>query len=449
MTSTRKIIAAGALALGLVAPAAAHAATITYAGDTLVYRAAPGEKNSTGPSTGLFDESRLRISDSSAVPIAAPADRCIQHDDFFECDMPAKAVFDVGDGDGDDHVSFSFSPPGLAAEAFGGDGNDLLEGYVTGGGPLAQVLDGGAGNDKLDGDLGNDVVRGGPGDDEVDGGAGDDRVEGNEGNDTLYGDHYEDPAHDVVDGGAGFDLVSDYDQPGKDFNPPVAISFDGVANDGRPGENDNLIGVERLESSVHGTFAGGPGDDQFFVKANLTEGPSTITGGAGNDRLTGWDHDETIDGGPGDDRVEGGYSDDVLTGGPGRDQIFGDSTTDTCHLLSCKVPFGNDVINARDGEQDTIDCGVGQDRATVDAIDVVANCEIVDKSGMADPPADGKLNGPKRYTRKALKKGLAAAFDCPAAFTVKVTLTADRKTAKTLRTRLIASGRARSPRPGR
>ena len=44
-------------------------------------------------------------------------------------------------------------------------------------------------------------------------------------------------------------------------------------------------------------------------------------------------------------------------------------------LQSCTTPFGNDVIEARDGEQDTIDCGVGEDRAVVDAVDVVAaNC---------------------------------------------------------------------------
>jgi Ca2+-binding RTX toxin-like protein len=76
---THEIALAGALALAAaILPAAAEAATITYEGDTLVYRAAPGERNSTGPGDGLFDTSRLYLSDQ--VPIAAPPDRCHAYD---------------------------------------------------------------------------------------------------------------------------------------------------------------------------------------------------------------------------------------------------------------------------------------------------------------------------------------------------------------------------------
>jgi hypothetical protein len=441
MNRTRRLALAGSLLAAACAPAAAQAATVSYEAETLVYRAAPGETNSTGPSEGIFDASRLRISDS--VPISLQSDRCTPYDGWVECEMPAKVVYDLGDGD--DRVSFSFSPPGLAAEVYGGDGKDLLEGYVISGGPLAQLLDGGPGNDKIDGDDGDDVVRGGAGDDEVEGGAGNDTVEGGEGNDTLYPDGFEDPATDVVDGGPGFDVVSDYDQPSAAFNPRLNISFDGQANDGRPGEKDNLTNVEKLDASVSGTFAGGAGDDDFFIRSNLDGGDSSVSGGAGNDKLTGHDHVETIDGGPGNDRIEGGFNNDTLTGGPGRDTIFGDSTADTCNFLSCKIPFGNDVIDARDGEVDTIDCGPGEDRATVDAIDVVSNCEQVDKSGARpQSPADGSgLGGPDSYNRKALRKGLAVAFDCPTACTVKVALVADKPTAKRLRTKTIARGKGR------
>lgn len=208
---------------------------------------------------------------------------------------------------------------------------------------------------------------------EVYGGDGRDRIEGC----SLYAAD----APQLVDGGAGFDVVSDYDQPGNATQPRLAISFDGVANDGRPGENDNLSNVEKLEASVSGAFAGGPGDDEFFIRFNLDQGESTVTGAAGNDKLRGHDHVETIDGGPGNDVIEGGLNNDTITGGPGRDAIFGDSTADTCNFVSCRIAFGNDVIDARDGEQDTIDCGVGEDRATVDAIDVVANFEQLGKGG--------------------------------------------------------------------
>jgi RTX calcium-binding nonapeptide repeat (4 copies) len=444
----KTIVLAGAVALAVAIPASAEAATITYEGETLVYRGAPGEKNSTGPSAGLFDTSLLRFSDQ--VPIAAPADRCQTYDGWVECARPSKVVIDMGDGD--DYVSFTFSVPGIVYEVYGGDGDDWFEAHSLDAPNQPQLLDGGAGNDRIDGDQGDDVVRGGPGNDELDGGAGNDRLEGGDGNDTLFGDHYDKPGTDSIDGGAGFDKVDDYIIPGDDFNPRVAISFDGVANDGRPGENDNLVGVEKLDSSAAGSFTGSAGDDDFFVMADDAPGSSTITGAAGNDRLTGHDQEETIDGGPGNDRVEGGYNNDTLTGGPGRDTIFGDSTTDTCNFLSCKIPFGNDVIDARDGEQDTIDCGFGEDRATVDAIDVVANCEQVEKGGGPAPGpgggGGGKLDAPQRYTRKQLRKGIAVAWDCAAACTVKVTLTADKKTATTLRTKLIAAGKGSIARAG-
>lgn len=159
-----------------------------------------------------------------------------------------------------------------------------------------------------------------------------------------------------------------------------------------------------------------------------------MDGGAGPDRLVGHDHEETIAGGPGDDVIEGGLNDDTLTGGPGEDRILGDSSQDTCNFLARRYPFGNDVIDARDGERDSIDCGVGEDRATVDAIDVVANCEQVDAGGTAPGGAgpggsDGTLTGPSAFSRKALKQGVAAAHECAAACTVTLTLTADKRTA--------------------
>ena len=446
MSSPRILIAAGVLALAAAIPSAAHAATLSYEGDTLVYRAAPGEDNNTGPGEGRYDDTRVEISDATGVTITNTTARCLPYDGWFECEKPAKMVFDVGDLD--DDVSLSFLKFDIPVDVYGGDGADTLSGYSTSHLPQAQLLDGGAGNDKIDGDIGPDVVRGGPGDDEVEGGAGNDTVEGGDGNDTVYGDLYEAAGTDTIDGGAGYDQLSDYVIPGNDFNPPVAISFDGVANDGRPGENDNIVGVEMLDSSVPGTFAGGPGDDEFFIRAHFSPAESTVSGGAGNDKLKGHDHVEHIDGGPGNDLLEGGLNNDTITGGPGKDTIFGDSTADTCNFLSCRIAFGNDVIDARDGEQDTIDCGVGEDRATVDAIDVVTNCEQVDKSGGGTQGSDGSLNGPKRYSRKALKKGLPVAFDCAAACTVKVTLTADKKTARRLGTKLIVSGKGSIARAG-
>ena len=440
---TRMFVAAGALALAAALPAAAQAATITYQGDTLVYTAADGEQNATGPWEGVVDASRITISDGHGVTVISQTDRCEPVADRFECELPAKLIYRLGDGD--DGFTVSSLKWDIPVEVDGGPGSDDLSGYAFGSKSQRHVLDGGAGDDKVDGAHGDDVVRGGPGDDVVDGGDGNDTVEAGDGNDTIYGDRFWGPGTDTIDGGTGFDYMeSDYVDVEKDFNPPVSVSFDGVQNDGRPGENDNILGVEKIASSVPGTFTGSEGADDIFVKGHFSSALSTIRGLGGNDKLVGHDQTETIDGGPGDDTVEGGLNDDTLTGGPGKDTILGDSSANTCNFLACRISFGNDTIDARDGEKDSVDCGVGDDTATVDAIDVVANCERVDKGGAAPgpgPATDQKLNGPKRYTRKSLRKGIKVDWSCTAACAVKLTLTADKKTAKRLGAKLLVSGK--------
>jgi Ca2+-binding RTX toxin-like protein len=446
---TRFLVAAGALALAAAVPAAAQAGTITYEGDTLIYTAAPGEKNATGPWEGVADTDRITISDGFGVTVTSQTGRCAPLADRFECEVPAKLVYRLGDGN--DDFTVSSLKWDIPVEVDGGPGDDTLSGYSFGSTSQTHVLDGGPGNDKLDGAHGQDIVRGGPGDDEVDGGDGNDTVEGGDGNDTIYGDHFWGPGTDTIDGGAGFDYMeSDYVDVEKDFNPPVSVTFDGAANDGRPGENDNIVGVEKIGSSVPGTFVGSAGADDIFVKGDFSPGVSTVQGLGGNDTLRGHDQVEQIDGGAGDDVIEGGLNDDVLTGGPGKDKILGDSSQNTCNFLACRISFGNDVVNARDGEQDSIDCGVGDDRATVDAIDVVANCETVDTGGAGPGPStDGEqLDGPKRYTRKALRKGIKVDWTCAAACTVKLTLTADRKTAKRLGTKVLVAGKGKLAQAG-
>jgi Tol biopolymer transport system component len=94
-----------------------------------------------------------------------------------------------------------------------------------------------------------------------------------------------------------------------------------------------------------------------------TSGPDYLPGGGGNDTIQGLAGNDTILGGAGDDRLFGGPGNDVIDGGPGEDTISGGP--------------GNDTVRAADGVKDTVDCGPGRDHATVDAIDVVKNCELV------------------------------------------------------------------------
>ena len=103
-----------------------------------------------------------------------------------------------------------------------------------------------------------------------------------------------------------------------------------------------------------------------------------MNGGGGDDRLRSGDGADHLDGGAGNDNVDGGFGDDVLVGGPGRDTISGDLAGGDCGPLWCKYPYGNDTIQARDGEVDSITCGAGTDSVSADPQDVVApDCETV------------------------------------------------------------------------
>jgi CSLREA domain-containing protein len=99
------------------------------------------------------------------------------------------------------------------------------------------------------------------------------------------------------------------------------------------------------------------------VKKTGTKRRNVLRGTAGPDLLRGLAGNDTLSGLGGDDCLDGGSGNDVLTGGGGRDKLVGG--------------VGSDVINAADHHKDTIDCGKGRDRATVDRIDRVKGCERV------------------------------------------------------------------------
>jgi hypothetical protein len=457
----RTWITPAALAAALLAPASAGAATLSYEGDTLVYRGDPVAD------TTMFsaeDDGTLRISYASIDGV--PAGCSIpQYSSGISCPMPARVRIELGGGA--DRPGFSMRwPAGTALEVHGQDGDDHLRDITHS--ETAAVIDGGAGNDKLEGYLGNDLLLGGAGNDVLEGHEGDDRLEGGDGDDLLHPDRYKSPGNDIVDGGAGRDEAEDWTIPSGSTNPPANISLDGVANDGRPGEADNVVNVERLHQRVGGTLVGSDGADDFEIAWNAYESQmdSTLVGHGGDDKLTGNTLRETIDGGAGADTLEGGFNDDVITGGPGRDRINGDDTSPQCGLISgqCVVPFGSDTINARDGEADTIDCGVGQDKAVVDPVDIVQNCEDVQGAGAGPGPGgpgpesvvpgqngggqttpDGggaapvvRVLGTKSV--RALSAGkLRLSVPCAAACRVSAQLVADRTTARRTGTK-VASG---------
>jgi D-alanyl-D-alanine carboxypeptidase len=103
-------------------------------------------------------------------------------------------------------------------------------------------------------------------------------------------------------------------------------------------------------------------------------------GTSGDDKLTGTKHADVLKGLAGNDKLLGGRGSDRLIGGKGNDKLLGGPGRDEFNMeagVQLSAP-GDDVINARDGGKDEINCGAGHDIATVDASeDGVYDCEEV------------------------------------------------------------------------
>jgi Ca2+-binding RTX toxin-like protein len=309
------------------------------------------------------------------------------------------------------------SPSGLSGDAIlsdvevliGGSNDDTLKGDDGSGtldsgddqlfgGPGADFLDGGSGSDTLNGGEGGDLLAGGDGNDQLVGGPGDDIVDGEAGSDDVQGE-------------GGLDVL-DYSAA----NTPVHVNPNGVADDGRAGEGDNVAGDfekvlggsdgdhliggpeaellagndgnDRLDGGGGGDdLSGGAGADTVSYEArsapvfvNLAEAGNDgeagendhvfgdvekVLGGSGGDTLLGDARDNVLLGAAGNDRLAGAEGDDLLIGDVGNDTLSGDAGNDT--LLGSD---GNDNLSGADGNDDlkgeagndTIDGGRGKDR---------------------------------------------------------------------------------------
>lgn len=396
-----------ALAAALIGAGAADAAsTIDYdhAGGTLTITGSAGPDDILLAHEGSapVDTGVVNVSDfgGSTLTPAAVAAGCVDNEPFgdWKCPRPARIVAQLGAGD-DSFVVYEDDPPFTV--------------------PLE--IDGGAGDDRIEGGSGNDVLHGGDGDDHLSGQPGDDRIFGGAGDDTLNGDGsiYGPGGDDHLDGGAGDDRFEEYVShtpvtlagsdtyvggPGRDsfsyFHraEPVAISLDGIANDGVVGERDNVHpDIETVGgSAADDVIVGSPGPDQLWGG----DGNDVIHGLGGDDRLSGDGGDDTIDGGPGNDELVGGCMSDTLIGGPGVDAFYSDAGPASTCGFSLRSPL--DRIVAADGERDAlIFCqALGDpagDTAVVDAIDPVSGagpgaCAAI--SVVGGPPPGGPPGGP-------------------------------------------------------
>jgi Ca2+-binding RTX toxin-like protein len=464
LPSHPKQLAAAGAACALV-PAGAQAMTVGLENGTLTARGEAGDGSLFLTLSTTSDAGTKYLTFGTTGASRVSYDQSVCHLDPYLIDTvvcnydPAVPVALVGT-DLKDNITIVGSQPELASTypvtIDGRGGDDILKDSND---EAGRTISGGPGNDTIEGLAGNDTLDGGDGNDEVNGNAGNDTVRGGSGDDVVNGDNYKAPGADVIDGGPGNDQIDDWTIPSAATHPQPAVSLDGAANDGRPGEGDNVINVEKLDFHVNATFTGTDGPEVISV-LNVSEGASSLSGLGGNDVIKGGDSPDTVDGGAGDDDLNGGNGNDVITGGPGRDTIVGDATASGCYVVgyygACKAPWGNDTINAQDGEVDSVDCGPGQDTATVDAGDVVTNCETVNQGAAAPAPGAGAKAKGNATTKakgitiagaariKALLAGrLTVGVPCAAACRVTVTAKAKGRTIATGRATLLEAGTAK------
>lgn len=363
------LAAAGLLAL----PGAASAATVSSDGTTatLTGTDAPEIINV------YYTDSSLNITGD-----VEPGGGCTGDSGSVDCPRGSGGLNANLNGGNDQVHSYLADAPAKYGRYDLGAGNDFAEGYGS------EVVNGGPGNDELSGLDGNDELDGGDGNDKVSGGAGADVLRGGNGDDTLSSDPMEHDSPDAIDGGPGRDTITDWMRGDPATEQLVTVTLDGVADDGFPGEGDNVINMEVVESYGSLRYIGTDGDDIAFAAevGNRAE----LTGKGGNDKLKGTDSADVIDGGPGADDITGGYGNDTIVGGAGPDTIVGDRDG-RCNEMHCDLSPGSsaDAIDAVDGEVDTISCGPGTDTVKADAIDVVAaDCETVTRAG-ATPGGPG------------------------------------------------------------
>jgi len=235
--------------------------------------------------------------------------------------------------------------------------------------------------DKMLGTDGRDIIWGLKGDDRMWGRTGRDEVYGLEGSDIGYGGD----GSDRLGGGDGQDSL--YGVMGPDF-------LNGGNNaddlDGGPG-NDEILGGPDGYSDTFYNWDGNGGDDLLdgggggdwyifwysFSRPNAGWGHATISdsdtnpdpgqSGAGKDTLDFevWWRNLTIDLSPG--------AGPEVTDGTGESTIQWTERGEFYRVISGS---GDDIIEAKDGFPNTIDCGEGTDTIALDAgLDKAINCE--------------------------------------------------------------------------
>jgi TolB protein len=152
-----------------------------------------------------------------------------------------------------------------------------------------------------------------------------------------------------------------------DLEPRQVLALAVLARPARAGSLTSVVSVSANERDAD------PASNEASVGARIypcwiagTDFPETLTGTRAGEEICALAGGDVVRARGGDDVVDGGLQGDVLVGGAGRDRLVGGR--------------GDDRIDARDGERDVVECGWGDDVATVDRFDVVRRgCERISR----------------------------------------------------------------------
>lgn len=229
-----------------------------------------------------------------------------------------------------------------------------------------------------------------------------DSITGSSFDDRIYADFEDD-----VDGGPGNDRIEDGGTVhGGDGNDILWRSSGNGGNFGDAGDDRFVNALSQTANN------GGPGDDT--LEADFHQASADLTfeltftstaiqigvGGvpAGEYPLVGFEHlvltlpekgTQTLNAAafPGDLDIRGFGGIDIITGTKKSDVI--------------RAGTGNDIVEARDGVFDYVDCGLGTDVAKVDGFDKVVGCESITYA----KPRTSAIKGPQN-----IKKGATGKF---------------------------------------
>ncbi|HMR99947.1 MAG TPA: M10 family metallopeptidase C-terminal domain-containing protein [Anaerolineales bacterium] len=256
-------------------------------------------------------------------------------------------------GGGTDVLNFSGSNSVVTVD-LSTTGNQTVNSNLTLNLVASQVenVTGGNNGDTVTGNTLNNSLSGGNGNDTLNGAAGNDTLTGGAGNDTLTGGTGNDSYAFDTDSALGTDTVTEASGGGTDTlnftGSTNAVTVD-LATTGNQTVNSNL--TLNMTSAQVENVTGGNGNDT--ITGNTLN--NSLSGGNGNDALAGGAGNDTLTGGSGNDSLSGDAGNDVLTGGAGDDTYsFNTNSSLGADTLTEAVGGGTDTLTFTGSTNDVV-----------------------------------------------------------------------------------------------